>query len=197
MARCINLIVALSICLAVLAALCFTEQAQASNRVVTIGEIKLYHEDGKTQMTSYSFPFFTGGTPYTYSKWFFIKNTGKQPVHLSWSLTASSIAWSRVTRNHPNGYDHTEAGVQKYTFRILQDTRKPDSCVPPEQKTILLKAGESKKLCFELTYSGKPNTAEKFTLTVSFTATKAESETNSYNNDPVFNPRSQKAKANT
>lgn len=193
----IKIIVALTISSVLLAALCFSKQAQATNKVVAIGEIKLYHEDGSTQMTSYNFPLFTGGTPGTYAKWFVVRNTGKQPVHISWSLTASSIAWSRITRHNSKGYDHNEGGIKKYTFRILQDTRKPDAYIPPEQKTILLKGGDSKKLCFELSYSGKPNTAEKFTLTVSFYATKPENEGNACNSKyPTLNPRSLEAKAN-
>jgi len=184
----VKLTIAMTICSIVLATLCFTKPVEARNQVATIGEIKVYNENGISELTSYDFPLFAAGTPGTHLKWFVVRNTGKQPVHISWSLTASSIAWSRITRHNSKGYDHNEGGIKKYTFRILQDTRKPDAYIPPEQKTILLKGGESKKLCFELTYSGKPKTAETFALTVSFYATKAENEGNSCNSEyPILN----------
>jgi hypothetical protein len=148
-------------------------------------------------MTSYSFPFFTGGTPDIYSKWFFIKNTGKQPLHVSWSITASSIPWNTKSKHHPNGYEHYEGNVCKYSFRIHQTSKRHGDYLAPEKEKILLNVGKEAKLCFELIYTGKPYTAEKFTLTVSFTATEAESAgTPCKSKCPILNPRSLEIKAN-
>ena len=176
--HCIKLILALIISSLILATLYSTKQAQATNKIVTVGEITLYHENGSTQMTSYNFPLFTGGTPETYSKWFFIKNTGKQPLQISWSITASSIPWNTKAKHHPNGYDHYEGKIYKYSFRIRQDSKKQGDYLAPEKEKIHINGGKEAKLRFELTYTGKPNTPETFTLTVSFTATKAENHRN-------------------
>jgi len=169
----VKLTIAMAICTVALATLYFTTPVAARNQIATFGEIQVCNENGKSELTSINFPLFTPAKPATQLEWFVVRNTGKQTVHVCWSLTASSIAWSLFTRRHSNGYDHKEGGIQKYSFRILQDTRKPNAYIPPEQKTILLKSGENKRLCFELSYSGKPSTAETFTLTVSFYATKA------------------------
>ena len=168
--HCIKLILILIICSTASAVFCFVEQVQATNKVVTIGEIKLYHEDGSTQMTSYNFPQFDGGMPSTCSKWFFIRNTGKQPVEISWSLTESSIPWNMKTI----GYEYYETNICKYSFGLRQDSKGDGDYLAPEEKSILLNCGEEAKLCFELIYTGRPNTPEIFTLTVSFYATRAE-----------------------
>jgi hypothetical protein len=188
--HCKKLILSLMICSAILASIYFTKQVQATNKVVTIGEIKLYNEDGCTEVTSYNFPLFRGGTFDTYSKWFFIRNTGKQPLQIRWSITESSIPWKTKIKNYPNGYEHYEGNVCKYSLRIHKDSKNKPDFLAPEKESIILNSGKEARLCFELSYTGKPNTAEKFTLTVSFTATKAESAGNTCNSKcPILNPR--------
>ena len=170
-----KLILTLTILTVIMATFCFTKQTEASNRIATQGDIKIYTENGKSELTSISFPLFTAGKPDTQQKWFTVQNTGKQNVHVSWSITQSSITWNHLTKTKQNGYSHTESSSQKYTLRIRQDKQNQNTYLNPEQNTILLKNKENTKLCLELTYTGKPTTAETFTLTITLTATKTES----------------------
>jgi hypothetical protein len=132
------------------------------------GEINVYDSDGKTPLTSFDLPRFTGGIVGTFTKYFFINNTGQQPVGVSWNMTVSSIHWE-LRALSPNVYDHYEGSILKYSFGITQDAASIDYWYP-NQETIVLKTNEGVKLRFELNYTGEPNTAETFTMTAAFYA---------------------------
>lgn len=165
---CINVILILLICTTASAVFSLVDQAEATNQIVAFGEIELYCEDGSTRMTSYNFPQFSGGMPGVCSKWFYVRNVGKQPVQISWRLSESSIPWIMSTKQNWIGYDYYETNICKYTFGI--HSNRSGEYLAPKEKSIFLDVEDEAKLCFELTYTGKPNTAELFSLTVSFCA---------------------------
>ena len=168
-----KLIVTLMVCSVALVALCFTKQAEAANKVVTTGEIEVYGEDGLSPMASYDFSLFKAGISGTHFNCFFVKNTGRLPVWVKWSITTSSIVWKPNVKHGFRGYYHYEGGVCKYSFGIRQEFRVVGGYLAPESNSFLLEGGKRAKLWFELSYTGKPSTAETFTLTVSFCAISA------------------------
>jgi hypothetical protein len=167
----VKLTTVLMICLVILNVL-VVESAEASNKITTKGEIRIYDENRESELTSYNFPLFTGGKSSIHSNWFFVKNTGKQKLEVHWSITRSSIPWNIKAKHSFNGYEHYEEGISKYFLSIHTASKKQNNpnYIAPEKGTIRLDGGEETKLCLELTYTGKPNTAEKFKLTITFTA---------------------------
>jgi hypothetical protein len=152
------------------AVLYMTKNVSISGGVATAGAIEIYDSDGTTPLTSYDFPLFTGGTSQGFTRNFFVNNTGNTPVYVYWNISSSSITWAV----HVNGYDHMENGV-KYSFIIINpDTMygwSPNDFPTPE--ALYLGVGEGQLRQIGLYYSGEPNTAETFTLVMSFYAQDA------------------------
>lgn len=153
-----------------LAALYFTKHVEAGNGVSVDGTIEAYDSDGVSPLTSYGFPLFTGGTAETFLKDFFISNTGNQPVSVYWSVTASSVSWQVRATPFPDMYDCYEDNIWKYGFGIRQDFAASADYWYPDGEAVFLGVGAGIRLQFELYYTGEPNTAETFTMAISFSA---------------------------
>lgn len=139
--------------------------------VDTVGSIIVYDSDGLTEMTSYDFPNFTGGTGGTYFKTFFINNTGNQPVYVYWNISASSLSWAALA----NGYSYVIDLTTKYYFFIQTswtpdpfDYWSPNDYTTPE--SLLIPVGEGIELRMFHQYLGEPTTAEEYSLTMTFYA---------------------------
>jgi len=156
----------------VLAALFGAKPVCARNGVSALGAIEVYDSDGVTPLTGYNFPLFVGGTVDTFTKSFFIRNVGSQPVDVYWNLTGSSISWELRAAPYLNVYDHYEEGVLKFSFGVTQDLTVSTDYWHPDWEVIFLGVDEGVELGFELHYTGEPNTAETFAMTVSFYATQ-------------------------
>lgn len=154
----------------VFAALYFAKQARSDNELEVEGEIEVYDSDGMTPLTGYDFPLFMGGAEDTFRKSFFINNTGTKPVEVYWNVTASSILWQLTGSLHQYMYDHYEDSIWKYSLGISKDVEVLPQYWQPNQEGILLAVGEGVRLQFELCYTGRPNAAETFTVTISFHA---------------------------
>jgi len=184
-----RLIIVLVISNIAFATLFLTKLVGAGNVVSVIGAIEVYDSDGVSPLTSYDFPLFTGAVAETFLKYFFVNNTGNQPVYVYWNISTSSIAWEARTPNL-DVYDYCEDSTWKYSFGIRQDFLTPTDYWHPDREAIFLGVSEGIKLRFELYYTGEPNTAETFTMTISFYATSEDSQ------DPVVMLEDLKTKIN-
>jgi hypothetical protein len=164
----IVLIIVLVISNIIFAGLHFSKQTHAYSELEVEGEIEVYDADGVTPILGYGFPLFSGGAEHTFHQSFFINNTGIKPVDVYWNISASSILWQLTGSLHQYVYDHHEDGIWKYSLGIKRDVDVSPQYWQPNQEAIPLAVGEGVKLQFELHYTGRPNTAETFTLTVSF-----------------------------
>ncbi len=153
----------------VVVTLLLAEQAGAASVVSVVGAIEVYDSDGETPLTSYDFPLFTGGSAETFTKDFFVNNTGNELVYVYWNISESSIVWEAQTP-HLDAYDHFEDATWKYSLGIRQDFSTPTDYWRPEAEAIFLSVGAGIKLQCELYYTGEPNTAETFTMTLSLRA---------------------------
>jgi hypothetical protein len=169
-----RLIIVLVIINIAFATLFLTKRAGAGNVVSVVGAIEVYDSDGISPLTSYDFPLFIGGIADTFLKNLFVNNTGNQPVYVCWNISTSSIAWEARTPNL-DAYDHYEDDTRKYGFAIRQDFSTPTDYWHPNREAIFLGVSEGIKLRLELHYTGEPNTAETFTMTISFYACMLES----------------------
>jgi hypothetical protein len=145
--------------------------AKASNRLITNGDIEICDANG-VKLTRITFQQFNPGQQSIRQQAFSIRNTGKHPLQVSWSISESSIGWNQLTKQG-NGYSHSANEIEKYDLRIGEEIGKNRKYLQPERNSLHLSGEESAKLFFELTYSGKPNAAEVFTLTITFVATSA------------------------
>jgi hypothetical protein len=152
------------------AVLHLSKQTHAYGELLVEGEIEVYDADGVTPILGYGFPLFSGGAEHTFHQSFFINNTGTKPVDVYWNISASSILWQLTGSLHQYAYDHHEDGIWKYSLGIRKDVEVSPQYWQPNQEGILLAVSEGVRLQFELYYTGTPNTAETFTLTVSFHA---------------------------
>lgn len=146
----------------------FTKQVEAYNGITAYGEIEVYDSNGVSPLTSYDFPLFLGGTSDNFHRYFFINNTGNQPVSVYWNISASSIDWEVSTSQ--NFYEYYENGVLKYSFAIPQDSTPTTNYWNPNTEELFLNVGAGINLYFELYYTGEPITSEIFTSTISFYA---------------------------
>ena len=167
---CTGIVILLLFSSTVSAALYLTKLVDASNNVSVYGAIEVYGSDGNSPLTSYCFPLFTGGTAETFLKGFFINNTGSQTVSVYWNVTSSSVSWQVRATPFPDMYDCYEDNIRKYSFGIRQDSMASADYWSPEGETVLLGVGTGIRLQFELYYTGEPNTAETFTMVISFCA---------------------------
>jgi len=167
---CSKILIGLLISSTVFASLYFTKHVDADNGVSVDGTIEAYDSDGVSPLTNYDFPLFTGGTAETCLKDFFVNNTGNQPVAVYWNVTASSIFWEVRATPYPDVYDCYEDNIWKYSFGIRQDFATSADYWYPDGEGVFLGVGEGTKLRFELHYTGEPNTAETFTMAISFYA---------------------------
>jgi hypothetical protein len=156
----------------VFALLYMSRDVDITGGVSVVGSIEVYEIDGVTVMTSYDFLNFTGGVEEISYKEFFINNTGNQPVYVHWNISSSSLTWQLMAE----GYMYVENLVDKYLLMIeanwttISDFWGPiNGGLPP----LHIPVGEGKHLRFYLWYSGTPNTAEAFSLTVTFYAEDA------------------------
>lgn len=165
----IALVIILAASNVALAVLYMTKNVNISGGVSVLGAIELYEEDGVTPFTSYDFPLFTGGTVGNFFKYFFINNTGNQPVYVYWNISSSSITWGADAF----GYYHAEGGYGKYYFQLYNATTTfaPKEYVTPG--VIHLDVGAGQRCYILLNYQGSPNTAETFTLVMTFYAQDA------------------------
>jgi hypothetical protein len=138
--------------------------------VDTVGSIEVYDEDGVTLWASYEFPNFTGGTAETHFKTFFINNTGNQPVAVYWNISTSSLSWLPTI----DGYSYSIDLTYKYYFNIQTSWPTPTEYWAPndyiDPDSLLIPVGEGKQLRIFHQYSGNPNTAETYSLTITFYA---------------------------
>ncbi len=166
-----KLILTLTILTIINTTIFLTKPAEANNKLATAGDIKIYNETGATELTTITFQLFIPGQQSTQKQAFTIRNTGSHPVQISWFITESSITWNKTTKPKTTGYSHSAEATEKYTLHIGQETEKKTKYLKPEKTSLTLTRVESANLFFELTYSGKPTTAEVFTLTITFAAT--------------------------
>ena len=152
-----------------LAVLYMSKNVNISGGVSAVGAIQVYDMDGITPLTGYDFPLFSMGTQESLSRYFFINNTGNQPVYVSWNISSSSIEWSIVN----NEYCHFEDSTMKYKF--LTEQRLPSALYQwwAPNTSLYLGVGEGKQVQNHLWYSGEPMTAEIFTLMLTFYAQDA------------------------
>ena len=139
--------------------------------VSTVGSIEVYESDGVTVLTSYDFSNFTGGVEETSYKEFFINNTGNRPIDVSWNVS-SPLTW-QLGGQH---YEYIENFNLKYILWIEANwTTTTDIWAPLNTgyPPLHIPVGEGQHLRFDLYYSGIPNTAEQFSLTVTFYAEDA------------------------
>jgi hypothetical protein len=139
--------------------------------VSVVGTIEVYDEDAVTIMTSYDFPNFTGGVAGEGIKYFYINNTGNQPVNVNWNISSSSLIWNPISV----GYEHEEAAVTKYEF-FVQNASSLDYVAPnsyPTPGSVYIDVGESAYMRIMHQYTGNPNTAEQYSLTMTFYAEDA------------------------
>ena len=167
---CSNLIIWLLVSSTVFSTLHFTKYVDTGNGVSVEGTIEVYDSDGVSPLTSYDFPLFTGGTAETFLKNFFISNTGNQPVSVYWNVAASSVFWQVKATPFPDMYDCYEDNVWKYRFGIRQDFVASADYWHPDGEAVFLEVGAKIRLQFEVYYTGEPNTAETFTMAISFCA---------------------------
>lgn len=170
LSSCSKIIIVLILSSTIFAALYFTKNVDAGNGVSVDGAIEVYDSDGVSPLTSNDFPLFTGGTAETFLKDFFINNTGNQPISVYWNAPTSSIFWEIRTTPYPDVYDCYEDNIWKYSFGIRQDFVASADYWYPDGEGVFLGVGEGIKLRFELYYTGEPNTAETFTMAISFYA---------------------------
>ena len=157
-----------------LAVLYMTKDVTITGGVSVVGSIEVYDDDGTTVLTSYEFVNFTGGQPATAFKNFFINNTGNQPVYVYWNISDSSIIWLA----NDLGYAYYEDITLKYNYNIATswlpdpyDYWSPNNSSTPE--ALYLDVGEGKELRIVHQYTGDPNTAESYSLVMSFYAEDA------------------------
>ncbi len=169
----IALAIALIISNITLAVLYMTKDVDITGGVSVVGAIEVYDDDGVTLLTSYEFPNFTGGVGASAFKNFFINNTGNQPVYVYWNISSSSITWIANAQGY-GGYSPT----LKYYFNIMTswspdpaDNWAPNDYTTPE--ALYLGVGEGKELRINHQYTGSPNTAEVYSLVMSFYAEDA------------------------
>jgi hypothetical protein len=163
-----TLVIVLAMSNIAFAAVDFSKQAHADSELAVVGEIRVYDSDGVTPLAGYNFPLFVGGTADTFFKFFFINNTGNHPVDVRWNVITSSVSW-RSRGPYRDMYDHYEDRILKYSFGISQDLMSQDYW-QPNTEVIFLRVNEGVNLRFELRYTGRPNTAETFSIKVSFRA---------------------------
>jgi hypothetical protein len=81
-----------------------------------------------------------------------------------------------VSTPHLDIYEYRENNTLKYGFGIHQNFLTPIDYWQPDRETIVLEINEGIKLGFGLYYTGEPNTAETFMMTISFHATSEDLE---------------------
>jgi hypothetical protein len=152
-----------------------SKDATFTGGVQVIGEIELYTwPGGVIPFTGTDFANFTGGQVGGHLEYFFINNTGEQPVYVYWNISSSNLAWDATSK----GYNHTETAVVKYSLNLATsyvpdpiDHWSPNEYTTPE--ALYLNVGEGKKVTLVLLYTGEPNTAETFTVVTTFYAENA------------------------
>lgn len=153
-----------------LALLYISRDVDITGGVDVVGSIEVFDEDGVTVLTNYTFDNFTGGEAAGSMKYFYINNTGNQPVYITWNISSSSLSWDPVL----TGYSHSVSVVQKYSFMVQTDLGSgwinlaPNDYASPT--VVFMPAGNREQFRFNLQYTGDVNTAEIFTLTVTFYA---------------------------
>jgi hypothetical protein len=155
----------------VFAFLYMSRNVDITGGVDATGSIEVYDTDGVTIMTSYDFPNFTGGVAEWSYKYFYINNTGNQPVYVYWNISSSSLTWTPIV----TGYQHFVDAVSKYEF-FLMNASLAEYFAPNDYTTpgsIFIDVGEQAYLVISHYYTGTPNTAEKYTLTITFYAEDA------------------------
>ena len=88
------------------AVLYMTKSVTITGGVSVVGAIEVYDEDGVTPLTDYDFSLFTGGTPESLQKYFFINNMGNQPVYVYWNISSTKkcSSDSMIIGKLNNGY---------------------------------------------------------------------------------------------
>jgi hypothetical protein len=155
-----------------LAILYMTKSVDITGGVSVEGAIEVYHEDGVTPMTSIDFPLFTGGTSATYFEYFFMNNTGNQPVYVYWNISSTNLPGTLSAMS--TGYNYQEDVTTKYRFKIWRTIGgewAPNDYITPG--VTYLAVDEGMQMMFNNTYLGEPNTAETFVMTISFYAEDA------------------------
>ena len=162
----IALVVALAIGNITFAILYMTRDVNITGGVSKVGSIEVYQDDGVTVLTSFDFPNFTGGVARIELFWFFINNTGNQPVYVYWNISTSSISWTNMS----TGYIHEESAITKYSFTIFNGTSE---YWVPDTEARIIPVGQAVHERMRLWYFGEPSTAETFSFTVTFYAKDA------------------------
>jgi len=162
----IALVIVLVISNIAFAVLYMTRDVTITGGVSVVGSIEVYEDDGVTVLTSFDFDNFTGGVAQVRMLDFFINNTGNQPLYVYWNISASSIAWSKVTE----AYRHFEEATHKYSCAIYNATF---DFWTPDIEARMIQVDQSIQETFELQYIGDPVTAGTFSLTMTFYARDA------------------------
>ena len=150
------------------AVLYVTRNVYITGGVSVVGEIEVYEDDGTTLLESYDFPLFTGGVYEQQSLYFYINNTGNQPVNVYWNISDSSKSWTA----DEYGYISSPSG---FGFDIMTSwLPDPNEYWTPNEYTtpeaLYLDVDGSAYLRLRHTYIGSPNIADTYTLTMSFYA---------------------------
>jgi hypothetical protein len=155
-----------------IASLYMTKSLTITGGVSVVGAIQIYDSDGVTPLTSIAFNNFTGGNGTQFFKYYYVNNTGNQPVYVRWNISSSTITWLNMTTY----YAHNESGVPKYLFYNYPPSGYFGTGYPwsPRESNstaaISLAVGSGVQCFFMLFYSGFPDTPETFSLTVTFYA---------------------------
>ncbi len=170
----IALILALIATNVTVAALFMNRDVTISGGVRTEGAIQVYDETGETVMTTYDFPEFTSTSGNTYSKQFFVNNTGNAPVVVYWGIF-NPIPTSWSIPEHENYYILQEDNNMKFQFTIYK-TDIPGGSTGYWQPTystghgVSLGVGQGGKFSIDLLYNRTINTAGDFSFLLSFSA---------------------------
>ncbi len=170
----IALILALVATNVTVAALFMNRDVTISGGVRTEGAIQVYDETGEAVMTTYDFPEFTSTSGTTYSKQFFVNNTGNVPVFVYWDIfNPIPASWS--VAEGEDYYIFQENSNMKFRFTI----NKVDVPVggtgywQPTYSTghgVSLGVGQGGKFSIDLYYNTTVNTAGDFSFVLSFSA---------------------------
>ncbi|UCE38705.1 MAG: hypothetical protein JSW00_05615, partial [Thermoplasmata archaeon] len=139
----ISVVIALVVSNTVFALLWMTRDVDITGGVSVVGAIEVYDEDGTTLLTDITFENYTGGVESVRSQYFFINNTGNQPVYVYWNISSSSVSWTPVEYGYLEQFDNAYV-FQIYTSWSPDPTEywSPNDYTTPE--ALYIAAGQGK-----------------------------------------------------
>lgn len=137
----------------------------------------LFDEDGVTPIERFDFPDFIEGRIDNRFKNFYLNNTGDDSLTMGWSISDSSITWTRAGELTDGYYYIHEADVDgvkvlKYEFEIMVLPPLAPALIrfSAEYPAITLGPGVGVPCVIRFTYMGEPATKEHFTWQPNFYA---------------------------